>query len=158
MRQRLYFVYLWVAERTSKFENRTKKGMNWWRRPWQQLCSSLRDKKCVFQKKRTRENCNQRLFEENVRKTKKKVCGLQIKGVWELFMRGKGISTPRIRHKGRQPLIKCEERNFDIIYFPFLCFFIFFWVDKGVALVPTYPQVRWGIQTYVVLLVWKFVC
>ena len=27
--------------------------------------------------------------------------------VRELFMHGEGISTPRARHKGRQPLIEC---------------------------------------------------
>jgi len=37
--------------------------------------------------------------------------GLQIlKGrVWELFMHGEGISTPRAHHKGRQPLTECAK-------------------------------------------------
>ena len=29
--------------------------------------------------------------------------------VQELFTHGEGISTPRPRHKGRQPLIKCAK-------------------------------------------------
>jgi len=33
------------------------------------------------------------------------------------------------------------QRDFRIIYFPFL-YFYFFVVDKGVAFTPTYPQVR----------------
>jgi len=53
-------------------------------------------------------------------------------------MHREGISTPRARHKGRQPLIKCAKRDFKIIYFPFFIINIF-WIDKGVALAPTYP-------------------
>ena len=58
-----------------------------------------------------------------------------------LFTHGEGISTPRARHKGRQPLIECAKHVFKTMYFPFL-YFLFFGVDKGVALAPTYPQVR----------------
>jgi len=55
----------------------------------------------------------------------------------------KVLAPPRARHKGRQPLIKCAQRDFRIIYFSlFIFFFYFFGVDKGVALAPTYPQVR----------------
>ena len=60
--------------------------------------------------------------------------------VRELFMRGEGIITPRARHKGWQPLIECAQCDFKIVYFSFIVFF--FGVDKGVALAPTYPQVR----------------
>ena len=45
---------------------------------------------------------HQRLFEENVGKTG--MCGLQtlsVKGSGVVFTHGEGISTPRIRHKGR---------------------------------------------------------
>jgi len=77
----------------------------------------------------------------------------------ELFTHGEGIITPHARHKGRQPLIECAKHDFKIMYFPFLYFFmyfpflclLFFGVDKGDALAPTYPQVQWGIHTYVVL-------
>ena len=70
---------------------------------------------------------HQRLFEENVRKTKKDD-GLHIlkMRVQELFMHGEGISTPRARHKRRQPLIECASHNFKIMYFPFLCFLCIF--------------------------------
>ena len=68
------------------------------------------------------------------------------KGLWilkmrvrELLTQGEGISTPRARPKGRKPLIECAKHDFKILYFPF---FIFFGVDKGVALASTYPQVR----------------
>ena len=75
---------------------------------------------------------HQRLFEENARKNKK--------GLWILKMRVResftGISTLRARHKGRQPLTKCANHDFNIIYFPFyiyfpfLCLFIF-WGRQG---------------------------
>ena len=77
--------------------------------------------------------------------------------VQELFTHRKGISTPRARHKGRQPLIECAQHDFKIIYFPkssellLLHFFYFFRVNKGVTLAPTYPHVQWENQTYVVL-------
>ena len=38
--------------------------------------------------------------------------------VSELFTHREGISTPRARHKGRQPLIECAQCDFKIIYFP----------------------------------------
>jgi len=68
-------------------------------------------------------------------------------GVRELFMHMEGISTPRARHKGRQPLIECENHDFNIIYlsfylyFPFL-YFLLFGVDKGVSSLPRIPQLR----------------
>ena len=61
--------------------------------------------------------------------------------VQELFMHREDISTPRARHMGRQPLIECAKHDFKIIYFPFFII-IFFRIDKGVALAPTYPQVQ----------------
>jgi len=56
-------------------------------------------------------------------------------------MQGKGISTPQAHHKGRQRLIECSKHDFKIIYFPFLLL-LFFQIDKGVALGPTYAQVQ----------------
>ena len=59
-----------------------------------------------------------------LRKTlEKQKRGLQIlkRRVRELFTRRKGISTPRTRHKGWQPLIECAKRNFKI--FPLLLLF-----------------------------------
>jgi len=83
---------------------------------------------------------HQRLFEENVGKTKmEKVKGLRIFfeiRVRESFTHGKGISTPRAHHKGRQPLIECANHDFNIIYFtfypyiPFL-YFLLFWGRQG---------------------------
>jgi len=55
-------------------------------------------------------------------------------------MHGKGISTPRIRRKGRQPLIECANHDFKIMYFPLYVFY-FFVVDKGVSLAPTYSSI-----------------
>ena len=88
----------------------------------------------------------------NVRKT-------QNKGLWilkiraqELFTHRKCISTSRVRHMGWQPLIECVQCDFKIIYFSLFIFCLFYGGRQGAALAPTYPQVRWGIQTYVVLL------
>ena len=103
---------------------------------------------------------HQHLFEENVGKTKmERVKGLRIlkMRVWELFMHGEGISTPRTRRIGRQPLIECANHEFNIIYCPFylllsfslfmfftflllmffpfflFMFFTFFGVNRGVS-------------------------
>jgi len=92
---------------------------------------------------RSRHKC---LFEENVRKTRKR-CGLwtlSVKGSGVVFTQGEGISTPRVRHKGRQPLIKCANMTSKCFIFPFYVFlsfyaFYLFVVDKGVSLAPTYP-------------------
>ena len=56
-----------------------------------------------------------------------KVEGLRIlkMRVRELFTHGEGISTPRVRHKGRQPLIECANHDFKIMYFPFYVFYFF---------------------------------
>jgi len=104
-------------------------------------------------RKENARSCHQRLFEENVGKTKmEKVEGLRIlkMRVQEFFMHGEGISTPRVRHKVWQPLIKCAKSWLQICFiFPFYVF-LSFWVDKSGALAPTYPQLWWGTQTYVV--------
>ena len=68
--------------------------------------------------------------------------------VRELFTHGEGISTPRAHHKGRHPLIECANHDFNIIYVPFMffyvfsIFYVFFGVDKGVSLAPTHPRMR----------------
>ena len=113
---------------------------------------------CVFQGRKNARSRHQRLFEENIRKTKMgKVEGLRIlkMRVRELFMHGEGISTPRAHHKGRQPLIECANHEFNFIYFPFylyfpflyfvpfLAFYLFYFlgVDKGVSLAPTFSSI-----------------
>ena len=53
--------------------------------------------------------------------------------VRELFMHREGISTPRIHHKGWQPLVEWARHDFKIMYFPFLCFsfsFSFWWMAR----------------------------
>ena len=100
-------------------------------------------------KRKTRGSRHQCLFVENIRKSKKRSANIE-KRVWELFMHGEGISTPRAHHRGWQPLIESAKCDFKIMYFSFLCLFIF-WGRQGCCLAPTYPKVRWGNQTYVVL-------
>ena len=68
----------------------------------------------------------QRLFEENVGKAG--MCGLQtiiMKGSGVVFTHGEGISTPHVRHKGRQPLIKCANMTSICVIFPFLRSYVF---------------------------------
>ena len=50
--------------------------------------------------------------------------------VRELFTHREGISTSRAHHKGRQPQIECANHDFKIMYFPFLCFLLF-WGRQG---------------------------
>ena len=95
---------------------------------------------------------HQRLFEENVRKIGKVWSRtLSVKGSGVLFTHGEGISTPRVRHKGRQPLTKCAISCLRFVLFSLFyvfmsfyafCIFYLFVVDKGVSLAPTYPQLR----------------
>jgi len=70
----------------------------------------------------------QRLFEENIGKNG--TCGLQtlsVKGSGVVFTHGEGISTPRIRHKGRQPLIKFAISCLQFVLFsPFYVFMFFY--------------------------------
>ena len=80
---------------------------------------------CVFQE---RKMCRVAI---NVysRKTSKKpkrwgLRTLSVKGSGVFFMHREGISTPRIRHKGRQPLIKCANLTSKCFIFPFLCLFV----------------------------------
>ena len=75
---------------------------------------------------------HQHLFEENVEKSR--TCGLRtliMKGSGVVFTHGEGISTPRVRHKGQQPSIKCANMTSKLRIFPFflfLCIFPLFYV------------------------------
>ena len=59
-------------------------------------------------KRKTCGSRHQRLFEENVRKTKKRSENFENKDSG-VFTHGEGISTPHTRHKGRQSLIECVK-------------------------------------------------
>ena len=63
---------------------------------------------------------------------KEKVKSLRIlkMRVQESFTNREGISTPCTRHKGQQPLIECANHDFNIIYFPFFIFLLF-WGQQG---------------------------
>ena len=55
-------------------------------------------------------------------------CGLRtlsVKGLGVVFTHGEGISTPRVHHIGRQPLIECANMTSNCFIFPFLCFYVF---------------------------------
>ena len=57
---------------------------------------------------------------------------LSVKGSGVVFTHGEGIITPRVCHKGRQPLIECANMTSICFIFPFLRFlcllmpFVFF--------------------------------
>jgi len=50
---------------------------------------------------------------------------LSVKGSRVVFTHGGGISTSRVRYKGRQPLIKCANMTSICFIFPFLRFYVF---------------------------------
>ena len=92
-------------------------------------------------------------FIQGKRRKNRKRCGLRtliVKGSGVVFTHGEGISTPRVRHKGQQPLIKCANMTskcfispffmFLCIFMPFLYFYLFV-VDKGVSFAPTYSSI-----------------
>jgi len=92
---------------------------------------AMQDPMVRLPRKESAQSRHQRLFEENVGKTKmKKLEGLHIlkMRVRELFTHEASISTPRAHHKGRQPLIECADHDFNIIYFPFYVIFFSFYV------------------------------
>ena len=67
-------------------------------------------------------------FIQGKRRKNRKRCGLRtliVKGSGVVFTHGEGISTPRVRHKGQQPLIKCANMTSKCFIFPFLCLFVF---------------------------------
>ena len=86
-----------------------------------------------------------------------KRCGLRtliVKGSGVVFTHREGISTPRVRHKGRQPLIKCANMTSKCFIFPFFMpfcvfmlfvffvFFIFLWSTRVFPLLLRIPQLR----------------
>ena len=91
-------------------------------------------------------------FIRGKRRKNRKRCGLRtlsVKGSGVVFTHGEGISTPRVHHKGRKPLIKCANMTsicfisllrFYVFLFLF-CIFYLFVVDKGVSLAPTYSSI-----------------
>jgi len=81
-------------------------------------------------------------FIQGKRQKNQKGCGLRTligKGSGVIFTHGEGISTPRVRHNGQQPLIKCANMTSKCFIFPFfmsfcvfmLFIFLFFWGRQG---------------------------
>jgi len=82
---------------------------------------------CVFQGRKARRVATNVYSRKTSEKPER--CGLRtliVKGSGVIFMHGEGISTPRVHHKGRQPLIKCANMTSKCFIFPFLCLFVFF--------------------------------
>ena len=82
---------------------------------------------CIFQGRKTRGVATN----VYLRKTSKKPerCGLRtlsVKGSGVVFTHGEGISTPRVRHKGRKPFNQmCNIMSLICFIFPFFYFIIF---------------------------------
>ena len=67
------------------------------------------------------------MFIRGKRQKNQDACGqrtLGVKGSGVVFTYGEGISTPRVRHKGRQLLIKCANMTSICFIFPFTFFML----------------------------------
>jgi len=112
-------------------------------------CRNLPFDGCVFQERKMRGVATNVYSRKTSEKTGKVwSTNFKCERFGSCFTHGEGISTPRVRHKGRQPLIKCANMTSKCFIFPFFMFlclfmpFVFFYlfvVDKGVSLAPTYP-------------------
>ena len=98
---------------------------------------------CVFQERNTRRVATNIYLRKTSEKTKKTwSTNFKRKGSGVVFTHREGISTPHVRHKRRQPLIKCANITSIYVIFPFyvlmsFCAFLYsylFVVDKGVSL------------------------
>ena len=81
---------------------------------------------CVFQERKMRRVATNVYSRKTSEKSER--CGLRtlsLKGSGVVFTHGEGISTPRVRHKGRQPLIECAKMSSNCFIFPFLRFYVF---------------------------------
>jgi len=66
--------------------------------------------RCIFQGRKMRWVATNVYSRKTSEKPEKYVVyEFQVKGSGVVFTYGEGISTPRVRHKGRQPLIKCAK-------------------------------------------------
>ena len=90
-------------------------------------------------------------FIQGKHRKNRKRCGLRtlsVKGSGVVFTHGEDISTPRVHHKGRQPLIECANVTL-IFYVPFLYLyilytlfyiFLFLWSTRVFPLLLRIPQ------------------
>ena len=92
-----------------------------------------KSQRSVFQKRKHAGVATKVYSKKTSKKPKNKVEGLRIlkMRVQELFTHREGISTPRARRKGQQPLIRCAKHDFKIVYFPLFMFFLYFWGRQG---------------------------
>ena len=90
----------------------------------------MKSQRSVFQKG-TRVGVTTNVYSRKTLEKPKRGLRILKRRVRELFMHREGISTSHAYHKGRQPLIKCAKHDFKIMYFPFVCFFIFLGSTRG---------------------------
>ena len=106
--------------------------------------------RCVFHGRKMRGVATNIYSRKMLKKPER--CGLRtlsVKGSGVVFTHREGISTPRVRHKGRQPLIKCANTTSNYVIFPFLrflclfmpsIFFIILWSTRVFPLLLRIPQ------------------
>jgi len=81
---------------------------------------------CVFQGRKARGVAtNVYLWKTSEKSERCDLKTLIVKGSGVVFTHVEGISTPRVHHKGQQPLIKCANMTSKCFIFPFLCLFVF---------------------------------
>ena len=104
---------------------------------------------CVFQERNTRGVAtNVYLGKTSEKPEKTWSTNFKWKGSGVVFTHGEGISTPHVRHKRRQPLIKYANRTL-IFTFPFMflyllypfIFFLFSWSTRVFPFAPTYSSI-----------------
>ena len=81
---------------------------------------------CAFQGRKARGVATNVYLKKTSEKLER--CGLRtliVKSLGVVFTHGEGISTPQVRHKGWQPLIKRANMTSKCFIFPFLCLFVF---------------------------------
>ena len=87
---------------------------------------------CVFQERKMRGVATNVYSRKTLEKSERRgLRTLSVKGSGVVFMHEKGISTPHVRRKRRQPLIKCANKTSILCYFPlftFLCLFVPFYI------------------------------
>jgi len=113
--------------------------------------------RCIFQKGKHARVATNAYLRKTLEKPKRGLRILRIK-VRELFMYGEGISTPRVRHKERQPLIECAKSWLQyLFYFPFFMFFTFWGRQEcdPCSYVSSSAMRNSNLHSS---LVWKFVC
>ena len=91
------------------------------------FCGRHESHRCVFQERKMHGVATNVYSRKTSEKPER--CGLQtliVKGLGVVFTHGEGISTPSVRHKGWQLLIKCAISCLQFVLFSLFYVFMFF--------------------------------